>query len=194
MFTGIIESIGQIKSLSQNKGDIELIVKYDESNFDDISNGDSIAINGICLTLKSYDSKLLYFDVSIETNSRTAGFKIGQYVNLERSLKINGRISGHFVSGHIDSVGKILEITKKDKCEEWVIQAPKYLMKFITEKCSVTIDGVSLTVNKVENERFYINLIPFTLKETCLDNLTLKDKVNIEIAMLARYVEKLMKT
>ena len=194
MFTGIIESIGQIKSLSQNKGDIELIVKYDESNFDDISNGDSIAINGICLTLKSYDSKLLNFDVSIETNSRTAGFKIGQYVNLERSLKINGRISGHFVSGHIDSVGKILEITKKDKCEEWVIQAPKYLMKFITEKCSVTIDGVSLTVNKVENERFYINLIPFTLKETCLDNLTLKDKVNIEIDMLARYVEKLMKT
>ena len=194
MFTGIIESIGQIKSLSQNKGDIELIVKYDESNFDDISNGDSIAINGICLTLKSYDSKLLHFDVSIETNSRTAGFKIGQYVNLERSLKINGRISGHFVSGHIDSVGKILEITKKDKCEEWVIQAPKYLMKFITEKCSVTIDGVSLTVNKVENERFYINLIPFTLKETCLDNLTLKDKVHIEIDMLARYVEKLMKT
>jgi riboflavin synthase len=192
MFNGIIESIGKIKSLSQNEGDIDLTVSYDESIFNDISNGDSIAINGICLTLKKYDSKFLYFDVSIETNSRTSGFKISQHVNLERSLKFNGRISGHFISGHVDAVGKIIEITKKDKCEEWVIQAPEYLMKFITEKCSITIDGVSLTVNKVEDEKFYINLIPFTLKETCFDNLKLKNEVNIEIDMLARYVQKLM--
>ena len=192
MFNGIIESIGKIKSLSQADGDIDLTVSYDESIFNDISNGDSIAINGICLTLKKYNSKFLYFDVSIETNSRTSGFKVAQHVNLERSLKFNGRISGHFVSGHIDAVGKIIGITKKDKCEEWVIQAPKYLMKFITEKCSITIDGVSLTVNKVEGEKFYINLIPFTLNETCFDYLKLKNEVNIEIDMLARYVQKLM--
>ncbi len=193
MFTGIIETVEKIKSLNKRGKDFELEVAYNHLVLDDISLGDSISINGICLTVKKFDSKYLQFDISNETIKRTAILKKNQFVNLERSLKFNGKISGHFVSGHIDGVGRILSINKKDSCIEWVIEAPKNLLKFIAEKGSITINGVSLTINTIIKNKFSINLIPFTLKETCFHKFEEGDMVNIEIDMLARYTETLLK-
>jgi riboflavin synthase len=193
MFTGIIETVEKIKSLNKRGKDFELEVAYNHLVLDDISLGDSISINGICLTVKKFDSKYLQFDISNETIKRTAILKKNQFVNLERSLKFNGKISGHFVSGHIDGVGRILSINKKDSCIEWGIEAPKNLLKFIAEKGSITINGVSLTINTIIKNKFSINLIPFTLKETCFHKFEEGDMVNIEIDMLARYTETLLK-
>jgi len=193
MFTGIIESVEKIKSFNKKDKDFELEIAYNHLVFDDISLGDSISVNGICLTVKKFNSKFLQFDISNETIKRTAVLKQNQLVNLERSLKFNGKISGHFVSGHIDGVGRILDISQKDSCVEWSIEAPKYLLKFIAEKGSITINGVSLTINTVIKNKFSINLIPFTLQETCFHKFEKGDMVNIEIDMLARYTETLLK-
>ena len=193
MFTGIIESVGQITSINDNHGDFEIKIKYDSSSLNDISLGESISINGICLTVTKFDNNFLHFDLSKETISRISNFKINEMVNLETSLRVNKKISGHFVFGHIDGIARLINNEKKDRSEEWTIEPPKKIMRYIAEKGSISINGVSLTINSVTEKTFKINLIPFTLENTALKYISVSSEVNIEIDMLARYVETIFK-
>jgi riboflavin synthase len=191
MFTGIIESIGIIKSMDKEGEDLKVNVTLSGKKLKDINIGDSISVNGICLTVTDVNDGLLSFDISKETLSRTAPFELSQKLNLETSLRYNGKVSGHFVTGHIDEVGFIRSIEKKDMCEVWGVEVSKKLMKFIPEKGSVALNGTSLTVNDVVQNIFYINLIPHTLLSTNLSSLEIGGMVNIEIDMIARYLKNL---
>ena len=189
MFTGIIESIGKVKSIEPEGEDIHIDISFNEQKLKDVEIGDSISVNGICLTMKSINKDCLRFDVSKETLSRISPLKISQELNLETSLRFNGKVSGHFVTGHIDEIGIIESIQKKDLCEVWGVKVSKKLIKFIPEKGSVAINGTSLTVNEVNTDIFYINLIPHTLNSTNLSSHQVGDSVNIEIDMIARYLQ-----
>ena len=191
MFTGIIESIGIIKSMDREGEDLKVIVSLGDKKLKDIDIGDSISVNGICLTVKDINEDLLSFDISKETLSRTLPFQISQKLNLESSLRFNGKVSGHFVTGHVDEIGFIHSIERKDMCEIWGVKVSKKLMKFIPAKGSVALNGTSLTVNEVVDNIFYINLIPHTLQSTNLSALKAGDNVNIEIDMIARYLQNL---
>lgn len=193
MFTGIIESVGQITSINDNHGDFEIKIKYDSTSLNDISLGESISINGICLTVTKFDNNFLYFDLSKETISRISKFRINEIVNIETSLRVNSKISGHFVFGHVDGIARLINNEKKDRSEEWTIEPPKKIMRYIAEKGSISINGVSLTVNSITEKTFKINLIPFTLENTALKHISVSGEVNIEIDMLARYVETIFK-
>ena len=193
MFTGIIESVGQVTSLNSKQGDFEIKIKYKFSCLNDVSLGDSISVNGICLTVKKFNKSSIYFDLSNETMSRISELSVGEMVNLESSLRINSKISGHFVFGHIDGIAKLTKNEIKSRSEEWTVKPPKKLMKYISEKGSVSINGVSLTVNSVQESSFKINLIPYTLEHTTLKNFDIGNKMNIEVDMLARYVETILK-
>ena len=189
MFTGIIESIGIIKSIDREGEDLKVNIFLNDNKLQDINIGDSISVNGICLTVKDINEDLLSFDISRETLSRTAPLKLSQKLNLESSLRFNGKVSGHFVTGHVDEVGVIHSIEKKDLCEVWGVKVSEKLMKFIPEKGSVALNGTSLTINNVGENIFYINLIPHTLQTTNLSDLKEGYKVNIEIDMIARYLQ-----
>lgn len=193
MFTGIIESVGQITSINDNHGDFEIKIKYDSTSLNDISLGESISINGICLTVTKFDNNFLYFDLSKETISRISKFRINEIVNIETSLRVNSKISGHFVFGHVDGIARLINNEKKNRSEEWTIEPPKKIMRYIAEKGSISINGVSLTVNSITKKTFKINLIPFTLENTALKHISVSGEVNIEIDMLARYVETIFK-
>jgi len=193
MFTGIIESVGQISSLISKQGDFEIKIKYKSLSLNDVSLGDSISVNGICLTVKKFNKSFIYFDLSNETISRISELRVGEMINLESSLRVNSKISGHFVFGHIDGIAKLTKNEIKSRSEEWTVKPPKKLMKYISEKGSVSINGVSLTVNSVQESSFKINLIPYTLKHTALKNFDIGNKMNIEVDMLARYVETILK-
>ena len=192
MFTGIIETIGKVKSIAPKGEDIHIDITFNEQKLKDIEIGDSISVNGICLTVIGINKDCLRFDVSKETLSRISPLKISQELNLETSLRFNGKVSGHFVTGHIDEIGIIESIQKKDLCEVWGVKVSKKLIKFIPEKGSVAINGTSLTVNKVNKDIFYINLIPHTLNSTNLSSHQVGDSVNIEIDMIARYLQNFL--
>ena len=193
MFTGIIQSIGVIKKIESLKKDVQISIVYDPKKINDINLGDSISINGICLTVQKKQKNQFIFHVSQETLSRTIAFKENAMVNLESSLLYNGKVGGHFVTGHIDGIGKISEIKINSQC--WIIEIkpPKKLLKFIAEKGSVSINGVSLTVNSIKDDKFKVNIIPFTLKETNLGALIKGSEINIEIDLIARYLENIIK-
>ena len=193
MFTGIIQSIGVIKKIESLKKDVQISVVYDPKKINDINLGDSISVNGICLTVQKKQKNQFIFHVSQETLNRTIVFKENAMVNLESSLLYNGKVGGHFVTGHIDGIGKISEIKINSQC--WIIEIkpPKKLLKFIAEKGSVSINGVSLTVNSIKDDRFKVNIIPFTLKETNLGALVKGSEINIEIDLIARYLENIIK-
>ena len=193
MFTGIIKSVGQITLLNNKHGDFEIKIKYKSSCLNDLSLGDSISVNGICLTVKKFNKYFMYFDLSNETTSRISEFKINQMVNLESSLRVNSKISGHFVFGHIDGIAKLIKKEIKNRSEEWTIKPPKKLMKYISEKGSISINGAGLTVNSIQESSFKINLIPYTLENTALKHINIGNEVNIEVDMLARYVETILK-
>jgi riboflavin synthase len=193
MFTGIIQSIGVIKKIESLKKDVQISIVYDPKKINDINLGDSISVNGICLTVQKKQKNQFIFHVSQETLNRTIVFKENAMVNLESSLLYNGKVGGHFVTGHIDGIGKISEIKINSQC--WIIEIkpPKKLLKFIAEKGSVSINGVSLTVNSIKDDRFKVNIIPFTLKETNLGALVKGSEINIEIDLIARYLENIIK-
>ena len=193
MFTGIIESEGTVLDLKSSGEDITLSISFDKNKFDDINLGDSIAVNGICLTTEKIKDNKLSFHLSNESISKIVGFKFNQKVNLERSLKLNDRISGHFVFGHVDGVAKVENIIRLDDCEQWVIKVPNNLKKYIAKKGSIALNGVSLTINQVEGNILRVNLIPFTLNHTTFQFNDIGDNLNIEIDMLARYVESINK-
>ena len=188
MFNGIIESIGTIQKIDIVGQSNRLYIEFDEKKFNDIKLGDSISVNGICLTIEDIRDKHLLFYTSQETNSKTNKFFCSQKVNLERSLLLGTRISGHFVFGHIDGIAKLIGIQHLDECQIWQFEIPHELLIYFAPKGSVAINGVSLTVNKVLKNSIEINLIPFTLEHTALRFNNIGDLLNIEIDMLARYV------
>lgn len=193
MFTGIIQSIGLIKKIESLKKDARITIAYKPNQIKASSLGDSISVNGVCLTIQKKQKNQFIFHVSEETLNRTIAFTEKSLVNLESALLYNGKVGGHFVTGHIDGMGKIASIKTTSQCWILEIKPPKKLLKFIAEKGSIAINGVSLTVNSIKNDRFKVNIIPFTLKETNLGNLTKGSEINIEIDLIARYLENILK-
>lgn len=202
MFTGIITAVGQIKS-AQAKGDgLHLLVEVPSGYLDDVALGDSIAIQGACMTATQFDDKTFALDISRESLNKTVGLdKVGP-VNLEKALRLNDRLGGHLVSGHVDGVGKVAQFAQvaQDAYGSWLlrIEAPKELAPFLAYKGSIVVNGVSLTVNKTEDTATAclvdINLIPHTLQSTTLGNLQQGDAVNLEIDLIARYVARMLET
>ncbi|WP_300712365.1 riboflavin synthase [uncultured Brachyspira sp.] len=189
MFTGIVEEIGTVKSVQS-----KVIIVEADKIFDDLHLGDSVAVNGTCLTVSSFDNKIFNADVTQETLNRTnlGSLKNGSKVNLERAMTLSGRFGGHIVSGHIDGVGIIKSMKKDDNAIILTIEVPRTLMKYIVEKGSVTVDGISLTVASLTDNTFSIAVIPHTLKETVLYYKKEGDKVNIENDVIGKYVERLL--
>ncbi|PLV64472.1 riboflavin synthase [Brachyspira pilosicoli] len=189
MFTGIVEEIGTVKSVQSKVITIEA-----SKIFDDLHLGDSVAVNGTCLTVSSFDNKIFNADVTQETLNRTnlGSLKNGSKVNLERAMTLSGRFGGHIVSGHIDGVGSIKSMKKDDNAIILTIEVSKHLMKYIVEKGSVAVDGISLTVASLTDNSFSIAVIPHTLKETVLYYKKEGDKVNIENDVIGKYVERLL--
>ncbi len=192
MFTGIIEATGAVSSYVLGGESARLIISSQNFETSTISEGDSIAVNGVCLTAATIREREIEFDVSPETSSVTTGFKIDQIVNLERALTLQTLIGGHLVSGHVDGVAIVKEIQIVDNNWQVVIECPDRLAKYCVNKGSVTLNGVSLTINHASSNQININLVPHTLSVTNLKSLSVGDFVNIEIDMIARYVEKII--
>ncbi|HCI14546.1 MAG: riboflavin synthase subunit alpha [Gallionellales bacterium GWA2_60_142] len=193
MFSGIIADVGVIKSAQDREGGLRLTVATEALGMDDVQLGDSIAVNGVCLTVVALDGNDFTVDVSRETLSCTVGLEAqGRRVNLEKALRLSDRLGGHLVSGHVDGVGEVVAFDDIGESWKLVVRAPQELAKFIALKGSITINGVSLTVNEVEGAEFNINLIPHTLKMTMLNELKAGTRVNLEIDLIARYVERMM--
>ena len=193
MFSGIIADVGTISRAQDRDGGLRLSVSTEDLGMEDVSLGDSIAVNGVCLTVVKIEGKTFTVDVSRETLDCTVGLdKQEKLVNLEKALRLADRLGGHMVSGHVDGVGDVVAFN--DIGESWrlIVRAPKALAKYIAVKGSITIDGVSLTVNHVAGAEFEVNLIPHTLAVTTLNQLSAGSKVNLEIDLIARYVERMM--
>jgi len=194
MFTGIVEAVGEIESLDLCGGDVRLRVKTNDLDLSKIQLGDSIATNGVCLTVASLRENSYESDVSSETLSVTAidSWVVGTKVNLERALKIDMRLGGHLVLGHVDGVGEVINRYSDARSERFRILAPKSLAKYIAQKGSVTVDGTSLTINKVDGSEFELNIVPYTLENTVMGTYQPGSKVNLEVDVIARYVERLL--
>jgi riboflavin synthase len=193
MFTGIIEAVGEIKRVTPLEKGISLCIASARLDLSDIKTGDSIAVNGICLTVTALANEEFFVDVSCETLNCTEGLdKPGGRVNLEKALRLSGRLDGHLVSGHVDGVGETVKFEQTGESYLLAVKAPSPLLKYIARKGSITVNGVSLTVNRLEGNEFEVNLIPHTLAVTTLADLKAGGKVNLEVDMLARYVERLM--
>jgi riboflavin synthase len=193
MFTGIVEGLGKVKRLTMKGADAVLEIET-AINLTDVSIGDSIAVNGACLTVTSKNQQSFNADVSAETLHRTTLnlLQAGHKVNLEKSLRVGGFIGGHFVLGHVDAAGRILSQAQKSGSLILAVEMNDNLSRYIVEKGSVAIDGISLTVNKLEKNRFYVNIIPHTATNTTLLMKKEGDLVNIETDVLGKYVEKLL--
>jgi riboflavin synthase len=193
MFTGIVEEIGTIQGVRRGARSSSLEIQGDVI-FNDLKLGDSIAVNGVCLTVADYARNTFTADVMHETLNRSSigTLKTGSHVNLERAMPANGRFGGHIVTGHIDGTGTITEIKKDDNATLYTIKAADKIMKYIVEKGSVAIDGISLTVAAVTPESFRVSIIPHTSKSTVLSEKTIGDIVNLENDVIGKYVEKLM--
>ncbi len=195
MFSGMIADVGRIAALAERDGGLRLEIATGMMDLSDVQIGDSIAVNGACLTVIECAANKFSVDVSRETLNCTAGFEQRDLpVNLEKSMRLGDKLDGHLVSGHIDGTGEVSEFT--DMGESWrlQVQAPQALEKFITTKGSITINGVSLTINEVSGATFSVNLIPHTLAMTNLKNLRVGSRVNLEVDLIARYVEKMIRT
>jgi riboflavin synthase len=193
MFSGIIADVGSITNTADREGGLRLTIDTNALGLDDVLLGDSIAVNGVCLTVIALDGYAFTVDVSRETLDCTVGLDaMGAAVNLEKALRLSDRLGGHLVSGHVDGVGDVLAF--EDLGESWklTIRAPQALAKFIAPKGSVTINGVSLTTNRVEGSEFDLNLIPHTLQMTNLKDLAAGGQVNLEVDLIARYVERML--
>lgn len=195
MFTGIVESSGKVVRLTMKGADALLEIEA-AMDLSDVSPGDSIAVNGACLTVTSKTAKTFTADVSAESLSKTTlkTLHAGHPVNLEKSLRIGGFLGGHFVLGHVDGTGRILSRTQKSGSVIFAIEVSDPPSRYIVEKGSVAVDGISLTVNKLEKGRFYVNIIPHTAAHTTLAGKKEADVVNIETDILGKYVEKLLQT
>ncbi|MBI5430224.1 MAG: riboflavin synthase [Nitrosomonadales bacterium] len=193
MFSGIIADIGNIRQASDRDGGLRLVIATSALDLGDVQAGDSIAVNGVCLTVIAHNDSSFTVDVSRETLNCTEGLDaIGAPVNLEKALRLADRLGGHLVSGHVDGVGEVVEFADLGESRRLAVRAPQALAKYIAIKGSITINGVSLTVNQVSGNEFSINLIPHTLLMTNLKNLTAGSRVNLEVDLIARYLERMM--
>lgn len=198
MFTGIVSHIGKIENIT-HPSDWELSVKIENNkhssvfNSDDLLIGASVSCSGICLTLKKRRESILFFDVSDETVSKTnfLEWKVGDFINLEKSLKVGDEIGGHFVYGHVDTTATVKEIKQINGSFKVVFSVNKNFLKYFAPKGSVTIDGVSLTINEIKDKTFAVNIVPFTWENTSFKNYKLDTIVNVEIDILARYLERI---
>ena len=194
MFTGIIQSKGSIKEIFSSSDGARLKINTNALDLSDTNVGDSIAVDGVCLTVTELTESSFTADVSNETLTCTtfSALKQGKNVNLERSLRVNQVIDGHLVSGHVDGIGAVNSIEKDGDSVRIKIEVQGDIIKYIAKKGSICINGVSLTVNSVENNFFDVNIVPHTLSATTLGDLSLQSNVNIEIDQIARYVERLL--
>ncbi len=195
MFTGIILAVGKITAITPHGGDVRLKIHTGKLPLADANLGDSIAVNGVCLTAIELGHDYFVADVSNETLSHTclAHAQVGTPVNLELALTPTTRLGGHIVSGHVDGIGTIIDKRADGRSIRFTVQAPDDLAKYIAQKGSICINGISLTVNHVDGATFGINIVPHTLKETTLNDANVGTKVNLEVDVLARYMERLMK-
>jgi len=193
MFTGIIQALGKIARVEMHGGDTRLWIDAAQLDLVDVAVGDSICVSGVCLTAIALDGAQFAADVSVETLSCTTlgTLKIGNSVNLEKSLRLADRLGGHLVSGHVDGVGKVIAVAPDARSQRWTFELPDALARYVAAKGSICIDGVSLTVNEVEHNRFGVNLIPHTIDVTTFRDKRAGDAVNIEVDLIARYVERL---
>lgn len=193
MFTGIVEEIGKIKAIKKGKNSARLVINA-KKVLEDVKLGDSIAVNGVCLTVTEFSNSEFGVDVMHESlrKSSLSTLKNDSSVNLERAMLLNGRFGGHIVSGHIDGTGKIINIKNDDNAIWYTISAKDKIMKYIIEKGSITIDGISLTVANLSESDFSVSIIPHTQEETILKTKKIGDIVNLENDCIAKYVESLL--
>ena len=194
MFTGIIEAVGQVVAVQPRNGDVRLRIKTGGLDLADVHLGDSIATNGVCLTVVELPGDGYWADVSRETldNTTIPQWRVGQNVNLEKALTPQTRLGGHIVSGHVDGVGEVVSRHPDARSERFRLRAPKALAKYIAHKGSITVDGTSLTVNAVDGAEFELNIVPHTLAHTIMGEYQPGSLINLEVDVLARYLERLM--
>ena len=193
MFTGIVQAVGTIARVEPRGADLRMHIDAAALRLDDVEIGDSICVSGVCLTAVGIEGARFTADLSVETLSRTTlgSLATGAGVNLEKSLRLSDRLGGHLVAGHVDGVGRIVAIVPEARSQRWTVQLPDSLARYVAAKGSVCIDGVSLTVNEVADNRFGVNLIPHTIEVTTFRDKRAGDAVNIEVDLIARYVERL---
>jgi riboflavin synthase len=192
MFTGIVATVGKIAAVRPAPGGVTLTVDTAGLVLDDVAPGDSIAVNGVCLTVTALGANGFEADVSQETLRCTVDFAEKMHVNLEKALRLSDRLGGHLVSGHVDGVGEVVRFEAAGDNRLLRVAAPAEIAKYIAHKGSVTVNGVSLTVNEVSGAEFSVNLIPHTLQATNLQHLQPGDRVNLEADMMARYAERIL--
>ncbi len=198
MFTGLVEATGRVAAIEPKGGDVRLRIASGTLGLADVQLGDSIAVNGVCLTVvafdaSGFDASGFDADVSTETLSRTTlgTWVVGRCVNLEKSLRFGDRVGGHLVSGHVDGLGRVISIEADARATRWRFALPRALSRFVAEKGSIAVDGVSLTVNAVGEEHFDIALIPHTQIVTAFAETAVGSAVNLEVDLLARYLDRL---
>jgi riboflavin synthase len=194
MFTGIISAIGDIASLEERGGDVRLTIRSGNLNLTDVQLGDSIACNGACLTAVELTGEGFVADVSVETlNLTTIGnWKTGSRINMEKAMQATDRFGGHIVSGHVDGIGEVVSLEEDARSWRFRIRAPRDIAKYIAHKGSITVDGTSLTVNIVDGAEFELNIVPHTMKHTVMGDYQVGSKVNLEVDLVARYLERLL--
>ena len=194
MFTGIIEGVGAVASIEPRGGDMRVRIATGTLAFDDVRLGESIAVNGVCLTVVEFDAASFHADASTETLALTTLGRLqpGAVVNLERAMRPTDRLGGHLVSGHVDGLGAVVSVHEDARAQRWRFSAPASLLRYIAKKGSICVDGVSLTVNEVDNDGFEVALVPHTVAHTAFAGTQPGDAVNLEIDLVARYVERLL--
>lgn len=195
MFTGIIQTTGSISRIDNKVNDSRFVFNTGKMQMNDLNIGDSISVNGVCLSIIEKNTNSFTADLSDETLTLTtfSDLKVGDRVNLEKAMMLSDRINGHLVSGHIDGIGSIVNQEDVGRSMIVTIKFPEHLDKFISKKGSISVDGVSLTINEVNNNTFSVNIIPHTLSETIFPEYTVSRKVNLEVDQIARYIDKLIK-
>lgn len=194
MFTGIIQDVGKIAAIERKGQDMRLRVQTNKLRMQDVALGDSIAVNGVCLTAVELPGDGFWADVSGETLSRTnfKNLQVGTLANLEKALTPTTHLGGHLVSGHVDGIGRVTQRYDDGRSVRFHIQAPNALAKYIAEKGSICVDGISLTVNNVSGAEFELNIVPHTLQETTMGQFKTGTEVNLEVDIIARYLERLL--
>ncbi|USD20949.1 riboflavin synthase [Microbulbifer variabilis] len=194
MFTGIIEAVGEIADLQPRGGDLRVRVRSGKLDLADVQLGDSIATNGVCLTVVELPGDGYWADVSAETLDVTSvsSWKRGDRVNLEKALTPQTRLGGHIVSGHVDGIGEVVWRKSEARAERFRLRAPDNLARYIAHKGSITVDGTSLTVNAVDGAEFELTIVPHTLQETIMQGYAAGTRVNLEVDLIARYLERLL--
>ncbi|MDE1349311.1 riboflavin synthase [Vibrio aestuarianus] len=194
MFTGIVEAVGTLAAITPKGEDISVTVNVGNLDMADVKLGDSIATNGVCLTVVDFGSHHYSADLSLETLNKTGftAYQVGDKLNLEKAMLPTTRFGGHIVSGHVDGVGEIIERNSVGRAIELWVAMPNELNKYVAEKGSVTVDGISLTVNELRKNAFKLTIVPHTSEETTINDFHVGRKVNLEVDVLARYMERLL--